>query len=83
MTYAGGDNATPDTVRRYLAENYGYIDGGQLSEQDLDTLLAKYDDIVSDGVRAGSFANYVGDKIAQAADLAYTGDDPDEDDDES
>jgi len=79
MTYAGGDNATPDTVRRYLAENYGYIDGGQLSEQDLDTLLAKYDDIVAGGVRAGSCASDVGDKIAQAAELTYTGVDPDDD----
>jgi ABC-type enterochelin transport system substrate-binding protein len=79
MSDTGGENATPGTVRQYLAENYGYIDGGQLSEQDLDTLLAKYDDIVQNGVRAGSFANYVGDKIAQAAELVDIGTDPDED----
>ena len=82
MSYAGGENATPDNVRRYLAENFGYTDGGKLSGEDLDTLLTKYDDIVSDGVRAGSFASYVGGKIADAAELTYTGDEADEDNDD-
>jgi hypothetical protein len=79
MTYAGAENATPDNVRRYLAENYSHRDERVLSEQDLDTLLATHDDIVSDGVRAGSFASYVGGKIADAAELTYTGDEADDD----
>ena len=78
MTYAGGENTTPDSVRQYLADNFGYTDGAELSEEDLDTLLTKYDDIVQVGVRAGSLANYIGDKIAQAAELTYTGDDADD-----
>ena len=57
MSYTGGENATPDKVRQYLAENFAYADGGELSGEDLDTLMTKYDDIVQDGVRAGSFAS--------------------------
>lgn len=78
MSYTGGENATPNNVRQYLADSFGNTEGAELSEQDLDTLMTKYDDTLQRGVRAGSFANYVGDLIADAAALTYTGDDADE-----
>jgi hypothetical protein len=79
MSYAGGEDATPDTVRRYLAENYANADTTPLSEEDLDSLLAKYADLIADAGRAGSFAYFVGDQIAQRT--ALTAPDTDEDDD--
>jgi hypothetical protein len=69
MTYAGSEEATAATVRRYLAENYANADASPMSEEDLDSLLAKYADLVEDGGRAGSFAYHVGDQIAERTGL--------------
>lgn len=75
MTYEGDENATPELVRRYLRENYADADGSPLSEAQLTKLLVDHRRSVERGVAMLSHASYVGDQIAEAAGLEWTGDD--------
>jgi hypothetical protein len=77
MTYHGQENATRDRVRRYLKENYRDPDGTQLSDARLTELLTDHAGIVERGVEQLSYAYYVGDKVAEAAGLDWSGDDND------
>jgi hypothetical protein len=77
MTYHGQENATQDLVRRYLKENYRDPDGTPLSDARLTELLADHASIVERGVQQLSYAYYVGDKVAEAAGLDWSGDDND------
>jgi hypothetical protein len=78
MTYHGQDNATPDRVRRYLKENYSDPDGTPLSDARLTELLTDHASIVERGIDHLSYAYYVGDQIAEAAGLDWSGDDSDD-----
>jgi hypothetical protein len=69
MTYRGLENATRERVRRYLKENYREPDGSALSDARLTELLTDYASIVDRGVEMLSYANYVGDRVAEAAGL--------------
>ena len=82
MTYHGQENATHDLVRRYLKENYSDPDGTPLSDARLTELLTDHAGIVERGVEQLSHAYYVGDKIAEAAGLDWSGDEGDDDDDD-
>jgi hypothetical protein len=82
MTYQGQEDATRDRVRRYLTENYSDPDGTPLSAARLTELLTDHSSVVELGIDQLSHAYYVGDKIAEAAGLAWVGDDG-EDSDES
>lgn len=75
MTYQGQEDATPDRVRRYLKENYTDPDGTPLSDARLTELLTDHHDTLQRGVDQLSHAYYVGDAIAEAAGLDWSGDD--------
>jgi hypothetical protein len=81
MSFAGNVAATPATVRRYLLENYAYVDDTTLSAEELDQLLAAHATVVDTGVALGSYAQYVGDQVAEAGGLVYIG--PDDDDEQA
>jgi hypothetical protein len=79
MTYQGQQNATRDRVRRYLKENYHDPHGTPLSDARLTELLTEHASILQRGVDQLSHAHYVGDQIAEAAGLDWSGDDSDDD----
>lgn len=75
MSYQGNEDATRDRVRRYLKENYTDTDGAALSDARLTELLTDHAEVLSTGISHLSHAAYVGDQIATAAGLQWTGDD--------
>jgi hypothetical protein len=83
MTYPGQENATRDRVRRYLKENYRDPDGTPLSDARLTELLTDHASIVERGIEQLSYAYHVGDKVAEAAGLNWSGDNTEDGDDET
>ncbi len=83
MTYPGQENATRDRVCRYLKENYSDPDGTPLSDARLTELLTDHASIVERGVEQLSYAYYVGDQVAEAAGLDWSGDDNHDGNDEA
>jgi len=77
MSYQGQENATRDRVRRYLKENYRDPDGTALSDARLTELLTDHASILQHGIDQLSHASFVGDQIAEAAGLDWSGDDGD------
>jgi hypothetical protein len=75
MSYQGQEDATRDRVRRYLKENYSDPDGTPLSDARLTELLTDHTTMVEFGVDLLSHAYYVGDQIAEAGGLDWSGDD--------
>ena len=68
-------NATTGGVIAYL------VDATGKPASEISTVVNQHKEILSKGIRARSFANYVGDKIAAAAGLEFRDDfDPDADD---
>ena len=82
MSYQGQENATRDRVRRYLKENYRDPDGTSLSDARLTELLTDHASIVERGIEQLSYAYHVGDKVAEAAGLDWSGDDTGEEADD-
>jgi len=74
MSYQGQENATRDRVRRYLKENYRDPDGTALSDARLTELLTDHASILQRGIDQLSHASFVGDQIAEAAGLDWSGD---------
>jgi len=74
MTYQGQENATRDRVRRYLKESYRDPDGTALSDARLTELLTDHGGILQRGIDQLSHASFVGDQIAEAASLDWSGD---------
>lgn len=58
--YHGGDNATRENVTRYLASHYGKA--RMVIAEALEAAVNQ--ETLASGIRLGSFANYVGDRIA-------------------
>ena len=73
MSYQGQENATRDRVRRYLKENYRDPDGTALSDARLTELLTDHASILQRGIDRLSHASFVGDQIAEAAGLDWSG----------
>ncbi len=79
MSYQGQENATRDRVRRYLKENYHDPDGTALSDARLTELLTDHASILQRGIDQLSHAYFVGDQIAEAAGLDWSGDEDGDD----
>jgi hypothetical protein len=77
VTYHGPEQATPQRVRHYLKDNYVDPDGTPLSQARLTELLTDHDPTVQTGIMCLSYAYYVGDQIAEAADLRWNSGDTD------
>jgi hypothetical protein len=75
MSYEGTEDATRERVRRYLKENYADTDATPLSAARLTELLADHEDTLTHGIEFLSHARFVGDQIAEAVGLEWTGDD--------
>ncbi len=79
MTYQGQENATRDRVRRYLKENYRDPDDTALSDARLTELLTDHASFLQRGIDQLSYACFVGDQVAEAAGLDWSGDEDGDD----
>jgi hypothetical protein len=72
-TYPGNQNATQETVHRYLLENYADAGNKPLTPEKVTELMTKHDVVVNSAISLASHAYYPGDQIGTAEKLEYIG----------
>ncbi len=80
--YDGCENATADRVIRYMLANYARPDGTTLTYADAHDLVLKHVGKLSEAIDFASYAHYPANKIADEEDLAFTGNDDEESDED-